>query len=137
MKSVYSLNLTCLVLARRPKAACGLLASYDRDSAYFKAFASQGVYGVEFLLWAGREYQTLFLCTQAGRGLARELYRYLPLTQADIQRRELDGIEPYGPLPATIRGASVARCMGPIGLPCDVRDRVREFVTQDSSLVTV
>jgi hypothetical protein len=85
-------------------------------------------YGPEFLLWDGYAYRTLYLHGRAGRGLARTIYPFLPLTRDEIAARELDGVEPHGPLPATLDGFSVGRCMRRVGLPRDALAVVRAFV---------
>lgn len=115
-------TINVLPLARRPKAIdmsdeSAVIAVYDEASDEFKriaaASAEQGShcqFGVSFLVFedsTGGFYE-VFFGNKSSRPEAKKLYPYLPLTQADIDRRAAAGADvgnltPHGPQPVTLK----------------------------------
>jgi hypothetical protein len=116
-------TIDLLFLARRPKALDmsdreAIITSFDPESTEFKRIAAQSMekesncmYGPDFLVFertTGKFYD--FYCgTKSTRGEAKKMYPFLPLTAAEIAARKLDGIEPHGPLPATLKSRLVEK----------------------------
>ncbi len=109
-------------LARRPKAidmsdSEAILVSYYPDSEEFKRIAAQSLekesqclYGPSFLVFERSQGAFLeFFCgNKSSRSEAKNIYPYLPLTQADIDAnvakgKDVTGLVPHGPLPLTLK----------------------------------
>jgi hypothetical protein len=109
-------------LARRPKAidmsdSEAILVSYAPDSEEFKRIAAQSLekepqclYGPSFLVFERSQGAFLeFFCgNKSSRSEAKNIYPYLPLTQADIDAqaargKDVTGLVPHGPLPLTLK----------------------------------
>lgn len=110
-------------LARRPKAVDmsdkeAIIVSHDHESAEFKRIAAKSLekdshcmYGPSFLVFERSSGRLLeFFCgSKSTRGEAKNIYPYLPLTEADIAARELSGVEAHGPLPLTLKSRFVEK----------------------------
>jgi hypothetical protein len=93
------------------------VANYDPTSDDFKDIAARSneqdsgcMYGTSFLLFersSGR-FVEFFFGTKSTRPEAGNISVYLPLTQADIDRKKADGADmskakPHGPMPYTLK----------------------------------
>lgn len=102
--------------ARRPKAIdlsdkTAIITNYDMESDEFQRIASASMqqdsgcmYGTSFLVYersTGR-FLEWFCGTKSTRPEAKKMYPFLNLTEEDIVARELEGVEPHGPLPFTM-----------------------------------
>ncbi|MGA2069642.1 MAG: hypothetical protein ABSG86_32115 [Thermoguttaceae bacterium] len=121
-------HIDILPLARRPKAidmtdAEAIIVNYDPDTAEFKRMAatslekeSHCMYGPSFLVYeqsTGR-FLEFFCGNKSSRSEAKNLYPYLPLSQADIDAKaakgeDVSGLVPHGPLPATLKSRLVEK----------------------------
>lgn len=114
--------IDALFLARRPKAmdmsGDTIVINYDPRSAEFHRIAelslekdSHCVYGPDFLIFerSTASYYDFYCGSKSTRGAAKHMYQYLPLTAAEIRRRGRTGIEPHGPLPATLTAKLVTK----------------------------
>jgi len=110
-------SIDILPLARRPKALDmsdkeAVVTNYDPNSDAFKAIAERSFgqnsgcqYGTSFLVierQTGR-FLEMFFGSKSTRPEAKNLFKFLPLSEADIKARKLTDIEPHGPLPATLK----------------------------------
>ena len=115
-------SIDVLPLARRPKAIdmsdrSAIVVSYDEASPGFKQIAAKSLekesgcqYGVSFLVIersTGR-FLEVFFGNKSSRPEAKKLYAYLPLSQADIDRRaaagaDVSALEPHDPMPVTLK----------------------------------
>jgi hypothetical protein len=109
--------INVLPLARRPKALdtsdrSAIVVSYDEQSPTFKAIQEKSStpgsgcqHGVSFLVYENstRQFLEVFFGNKSSRPEAKKLFPYLPLKQEDIERRNLQGVEPHGPLPVTLK----------------------------------
>jgi hypothetical protein len=115
-------QIDIIPLARRPKAidisdSEAILVSYAPDSEEFKRIAAQSLekeaqclYGPSFLVFERSQGAFLeFFCgNKSSRSEAKNIYPYLPLTQADIDAKaakgeDVTGLVPHGPLPLTLK----------------------------------
>ena len=114
-------SIDVLPLARRPKAIDmsdpqQIIVSYDRQSEIFKDIEkrssqpdSRCQYGASFLVverTTGQPYE-LYLGSASNRREVGTISDFLPLTTQDIERRKLEGKEPHGPLPLTLKSRRV------------------------------
>jgi hypothetical protein len=114
-------SIDILPLARRPKAidmsdSEQIVVTYDRQSDLFKDIEKRSAqpnsscqFGASFLVVersTGKLYE-LFLGSKSNRREVATVSDFLPLTAADIKRRELEGQEPHGPLPLTLKSKRV------------------------------
>ena len=110
-------SIDILPLARRPKALDmsdkeAIVTTYDQNSDEFKAIAEKSFeqnsgcqYGTSFLVLerqSGR-FLELFFGSKSTRPEAKNIFPYLPLTEADIRARGLKDVEQHGPLPVTLK----------------------------------
>lgn len=115
-------SIDVLPLARRPKALdmsdlSALVVSYDETSAEFKRIQAKSAekdskcqHGISFLVLersTGR-FVEVFFGTKSSRPEAKKIFPYLPVSQADIDRRaaagnDVEGLAPHGPLPVTLK----------------------------------
>jgi hypothetical protein len=130
-----------LPITRRPKAIDmsdkeAILTSYDANSDLFKDIAARSsgqdsgcMYGISFLVIERTTGQLLeFFCgTKSTRPEAGKIAPFLPLSQADIDRKAAAGhdvskMEPHGPLPMTMKSKLVEKGTYswhvPVVLPC-------------------
>lgn len=115
-------SIDVVPLARRPKALdssdkSAVIVSYDESSPVFKEIQAKSAekdsgcqHGVSFLVYerSTAGFLELWFSNKSARPEAKNLYPFLPLTPADIDRRAangaaVDGLTPHGPLPATIK----------------------------------
>jgi len=149
-------SIDVLPLARRPKALDmndrdAVIAAYDMESDEFKRImaAAQGkdsgcMYGPSFLVIersTGR-FLEYFCGTKSTRSEAKKIYPFLPLTPGDIEARGLDGVDPHGPLPVTLRvkyikkkfswhAPVVIKCSTPfqqLPMPAVIVKQVQDFI---------
>jgi hypothetical protein len=114
-------SIDILPLARRPKAIDmndteQIVVTYDRNSDLFRDIEQRSSqqnshcqYGASFLVVersTGQLYE-LFLGSSSNRREVGTLSNFLPLTDADIKRRNLQDTKPHGPLPVTLRSKRV------------------------------
>lgn len=111
-----------LPLARRPKALdtkdkSAIVVSYDETSSEFKRIAAQSLekdsgcqQGISFLVLerSTGEFLEIYFGSKSTCPEAKKVYPCLPLTQADIDRREANkqdvtGLKPHGPVPLTLK----------------------------------
>ena len=100
-----------------------MIVNYDPESDEFKRIAAQSLekeshcmYGPSFLVFersTGR-FLEFFCGTKSTRSEAKKIYPFLPLTAADIARQkaagnDVDGLEPHGPLPLTLKSRLVEK----------------------------
>jgi hypothetical protein len=121
-------EIDIIPLARRPKAIDmtddeAIIVSYNPDSAEFRRIAaaslepeSHCMYGPSFLVFDRRTASFLeFFCgNKSCRRMAKHIYPFLPLTQADIDAKAARGedtcdLVPHGPLPLTLRSRLVEK----------------------------
>jgi len=115
-------SIDILPLARRPKALdlsdlSAIVTSYDETSPEFQAIKAKSTkkdsgcqWGVSFLVVersTGR-FLEMFFGTASGRPEAANIFPYLPISQADIDRRaaagvNVDSLEPHFAQPVTIK----------------------------------
>lgn len=109
-------SVDLLVFARRPKAIDmkdpeNLIIEYDNKSDGFKRIAMEAgekdsncMYGVSFLCFERTTGRWLeFFCgSKSTRIEAKKIFPFLPLTAEAIAARELEDVEPHGPLPLTL-----------------------------------
>ena len=115
-------QIDIIPLARRPKAidisdSEAILVSYAPDSEEFKRIAAQSLekeaqclYGPSFLVFERSQgaFLEFFCVNKSSRSEAKNIYPYLPLTQADIDAKaakgeDVTGLVPHGPLPLTLK----------------------------------
>ncbi len=121
-------TITILPLARRPKAidmtdTDAVLVNYDPDSAEFQRIAAQSLekeshcmYGPSFLVIeesSGR-FLEFFCGSKSTRSEAKKIYPFLPLTEAEIQRRKAAGhdvtdLMAHDPLPLILKSRLVEK----------------------------
>lgn len=109
-------SVDVIPFARRPKAidlsdTDAIIANYDMESDQFKEIAQKStkkdsncMYGPSFLVFersTGR-FLEWFCGTKSTRPEAKKMYPFLETTEEDINRRDLEGQEPHGPLPFTM-----------------------------------
>jgi hypothetical protein len=133
-------SIDVLPLARRPKAIdmsdkTAIVSSYDEKSEPFKDIqarsSEQGSscqHGISFLVLersTGR-FLELFFGNKSSRPEAKNIFPYLPLSQADIDRKaaagaDVDGLAPHGPVPVTLKTKLVSNRKGMWHVPVVVR----------------
>ncbi len=115
-------QIDVLPLARRPKALDmsdkdAIISNYDPTSEEFKEIAARSTesesgcqYGTSFLVVERTTGRLLeFFCgSKSTRPIAGDIAVFLPLTQADIDRKKEAGadvskMEPHGPRPCTLK----------------------------------
>jgi hypothetical protein len=115
-------SITVLPLARRPKALdtsdkSAIVVSYDEQSDEFKRIAAQSMvkesgcqHGVSFLVLekSTGQFLEVYFGNKSSRPEAKKLFPFLPLAQADIDRRaaagaDVTGLEPHDPMPVTLK----------------------------------
>ena len=115
-------QIDILPLARRTKALDmndkeAIIANYDATSDEFKDIAARSqepeskcMYGTSFLVFERSTGRLLeFFCgSKSTRPIAGDIAVFLPLTQADIDRKKAAGadvskMEPHGPRPCTLK----------------------------------
>ena len=115
-------QIDILPLARRTKALDmndkeAIIANYDATSDEFKDIAARSqepeskcMYGTSFLVFERTTGRLLeFFCgSKSTRPIAGDIAVFLPLTQADIDRKKAAGadvsqMEPHGPRPCTLK----------------------------------
>ena len=109
--------------ARRAKAVDlndkdAIITNFDMESDEFKRIAAKSLeqnskcmYGPSFLVFersTGR-FLEWFCGSKSTRSEAKKIYPYLPLTEQDIEARQMQGVEPHGPLPFTMKIKLVER----------------------------
>lgn len=133
-------SIDVLPLARRPKALDtkdkkAIIVSYDEQSAAFKdivARSSQQLsgcqYGVSFLVLerSTGQFLEVFFGNKSSRPEAKKLFPYLPLSQADIDRRraagaDVAGLEAHGPVPVTLKIRMAENAKGTWHVPFAVK----------------
>jgi len=111
-----------LPLARRPKALdssdkSAVIVSYDETTGAFQQIKAQSEvkdsgcqHGVSFLVFerSTGQFLELWLSSKSSRPEAKKIFPYLPLSQADIDRKaaagaDVEGLVPHGPLPVTLK----------------------------------
>ncbi len=115
-------SIDVLPLARRPKALdmsdkTAIVTSYDEQSDTFKEIVARSMesssncqHGISFLVFersTGQFYE-IFFGNKSSRPEAKNVYPYLPLSQADIDRMSAAGADvtdltPHGPRPVTLK----------------------------------
>lgn len=116
-------SIDLLVIARRPKALDmndkeAIIVVHDNTSPEFQRIAAQSqekesgcMYGPSFLVFertTGRFYE--FFCgSKSTRTEAKKIYPFLPISAADIKARNLEDVEPHGPLPMTLKSRWVEK----------------------------
>lgn len=114
-------SIDVLPLARRPKAIDmsdkeHIVVSYDRKSELFQDIEKRSYtkdsncqFGASFLVVerTTRKPYELFLGSASNRRETGALSNFLPLTADDIKRRRLEGEEPHGPLPLTLKSKRI------------------------------
>ena len=144
-------TIDIIPFARRPKAidmtgAEAIIVSYDPDTAEFKRMAalsmekeSHCMYGPSFLVYekGTKRFLEFFCGNKSARQEAKNLYSYLPLTQADIDAKAAAGenvsdLKPHGPIPLTLKSRLVEKGTYswhvPVVVKCDAK-----FVTLPTS----
>ena len=115
-------------LARRPKAIDltdpeAIIVSYDPNSEEFKRIAatslekeSHCMYGPSFLVYERSQGRFLeFFCgNKSARNEAKNIYPYLPLTQADIDAKaargeDVSNLSSHGPIPLMLTSRLVEK----------------------------
>jgi hypothetical protein len=110
-------SIDLLVIARRPKAIDmsdkeAIIVVHDNASPEFQRIAAKSLekesncmYGPSFLVFertTGKFYE--FFCgSKSTRTEAKKIYPFLPLSESDIKNRQLEDVEPHGPLPMTLK----------------------------------
>jgi hypothetical protein len=158
-------SIDVLPLARRPKALdtsdkSAIVVSYDEQSPAFKQIAAKSMetnsscqHGISFLVWerSTNQFLEIWFGNKSSRPEAKKLFPYLPLSQADIDRKaaanaDVEGLVPHGPLPVTLKirlaenkkGSwhvpMVVKCSAPIQLPSTtvVVREITKFLTVKS-----
>jgi hypothetical protein len=109
-------SVDCIPFARRPKAIDlsdveAIITNYDMESKEFQRIADESLkkdsgcmYGPSFLVYerSTGNFLEWFCGTKSTRTEAKKIYPFLTLTAEDIDRRNLQGVEPHGPLPFTM-----------------------------------
>jgi hypothetical protein len=115
-------SIDILPLARRPKAMdssdkSAVVVSYDETSQAFKEIQAKALekdsgcqHGISFLVWerSTRQFLEIWFSSKSVRPEAKNLYPFLPLSQADIDRKaaaqgDVTGLVPHGTLPVTLK----------------------------------
>ena len=115
-------SIDVIPLARRPKALdmtdkTAILVYYDEKSAEFKRVQAKSSekeskcqHGISFLVIerSTGQFLEVFFGAKSHRPEAKNLFPFLRLTQADIDRKaaageKVDDLTPHGPLPATLK----------------------------------
>jgi hypothetical protein len=115
-------SIDVLPLARRPKALdtsdkSAVVVSYDETSEAFKQIASKSMekdsgcqHGISFLLLerSTAQFLEVYFGNKSSRPEAKKVFPYLPLTQADIDRKaaagaDVEGLVPHGPVQVTLK----------------------------------
>lgn len=115
-------SIDVLPFARRPKAIdmsdrSAIVVSYDESSSEFKRISARALeansgcqFGISFLVLerSTNQFLELFFGNQSARKEAKNLYAYVLLTQAEIDRKaaagaNVAGLVPHDPVPATIK----------------------------------
>jgi hypothetical protein len=109
-------SVDVLVVSRRPKALdmsdkSQIVVSYDKKSELFQEIAAKSEekdsgcqYGASFLVIersTGALYE-LFCGSVSARREVDTISGYMAVTAEQIKARDLKGVEPHGPLPATL-----------------------------------
>jgi hypothetical protein len=157
-------KIDIVVLARRPKAIDmtddeAIIVSYSPDSTEFKRIAEQSVekeshcmYGPSFLVFERKTASFLeFFCgNKSSRSEAKNIYPFLPLTQADIDAKaargdDVSNLEAHGPLPLTLKSRLVEKGTYswhvPVAVKCPEEftnlPRVERIVKEITAFLTV
>ncbi len=115
-------SIDVIPLARRPKALdmadkSAIIVSYDEKSPTFKEIAAKSnekeskcQHGISFLVLerSTGQFLEVFFGAKSHRPEAKNVFAYMRLTQADIDRKEaagekVEGLAPHGPLPVTLK----------------------------------
>jgi hypothetical protein len=115
-------SIDVLPLARRPKALdssdkSAIVISYDEQSPAFKRIAAKSMepnsgcqHGISFLVVerSTGQFLEIYFGTKSSRPEAKKIFPYLPLSQADIERKAAAGADvqdlvPHGPIPVTLK----------------------------------
>jgi hypothetical protein len=115
-------SIDILPLDRRPKAMdasdkSAKIVSYDETSKAFKDIQAKSMekdsgcqHGVSFLVWerSTRQFLEIWFCAKSTRPEAKNLYPFLPLTQAQIDGKaanggDITGLVPHGPVATTLK----------------------------------
>jgi hypothetical protein len=115
-------SIDILPLARRPKAIdiadqSAIVVSYDESSPEFKRISDRALeansgcqFGISFLVLerSTNQFLELFFGNKSARREAKNLYAYLPLTQAEIDRKaaagaNVTGLVPHDAHPVTLK----------------------------------
>ena len=115
-----------------------IVISYDEQSAAFKDIQARSPekdsgcqHGTSFLVFerSTAQFYELFLGSKSFRPEAKKIFPYLPLTQADLERKtaagcDVEGLEPHGPIPVTIKTKFIENAKGswyvPVAVKCSV-----------------
>jgi hypothetical protein len=115
-------SIDILPLARRPKALdtsdrSAIIVSYDEQSDVFKQIAAKSMekesncqHGVSFLAIerSTGQFVEIWFGNKSSRPEAKKVFPYLPMTQADINRKAAAGVDvselvAHGPSPVTLK----------------------------------
>jgi len=135
-------SIDVLPLARRPKALdlsdkTAIVMAYDEQSDAFKDIAARSLekdslcqFGISFLVVerTTNQFYEIFFGNKSSRPEAKNVYAYLPLSQADIDRMAAAGsdvtdLAPHGPRPLTLKTKLVKNKKGqlwhvPVAIKC-------------------
>jgi hypothetical protein len=129
-------TVDCIPFVRRPKAIDlsdteAIITNYDMESDEFQRIADESLkkdsgcmYGPSFLVYertTGR-FLEWFCGTKSTRSESKKIFPFLALSEEDIERRKLTGIEPHGPLPFTMNIKFIEKKRfswhAPVVVPC-------------------
>ncbi len=129
-------SIDCIPFARRPKSIDlsdteAISTNYDMESAEFQRIADESLkpdsgcmFGPSFLVYersTGR-FLEWFCGTKSTRSEAKKIYPFLTLTEEDIKRRNLQNVEPHGPLPFSMGNKFIQKKRfswhAPVVIPC-------------------
>lgn len=130
-------SIDILALARRPKALDmsdreQLITSYDLNSDEFKRIQAKSaekesgcMYGTSFLVFerSSARFLEFFCGSKSLRNASKDIFPKMQLTQADIEARGLQNVEPHGPIPFTLKSKLVQNKFSwhvPVVLDCSV-----------------
>ena len=121
-------EIDIMPLARRPKAidmtdTDAVLVNYDPESDEFKRIAEQSMEKESHCMYGPRSSSSSAApaaswnssaASRAPAAKPKKIYPFLPLTPADIARQkaagnDVDGLEPHGPLPLTLKSRLVEK----------------------------
>jgi hypothetical protein len=129
-------TVDCIPFARRPKAIDlsdveAIITNYDMESEEFQRIADESLkkdsgcmYGPSFLVYerSTNRFLEWFCGTKSTRSEAKKIYPFLNLSEEDIERRGLTGVEPHGPLPFTMNIKFIEKKRfswhAPVVVPC-------------------